>query len=103
MGHWGQIIQMKNHVKIFTNFWNSDDIIMQTYQCFMCNSWEGTDIHHISSRGMGGSRLKDYLENLTCLCRRCHDRCHQDKDFNIRARITNLRNIADKLESEIDG
>lgn len=94
---------MKKHLKIFDDFWLPELTIAQTFQCAVCNSWEGTDVHHLSAKQSGGSKCKDYIENLICLCRKCHDRCHADKDFNIRARITNLRNIADKLESEVNG
>ena len=30
------------------------------------------DIHHIESRGMGGSKTKDDPNNLMALCRACH-------------------------------
>jgi hypothetical protein len=33
----------------------------------------GVDIHHIEPRGMGGSKSKDYLENLMAVDRRLHD------------------------------
>ena len=32
------------------------------------------DIHHIEPRGAGGSKAKDYIENLMSLCRSCHNR-----------------------------
>ena len=94
---------MKKHIKIFDDFWLPELTIAQTFQSAVCNSWEGTDIHHLSSRGMSGSKCKDYIENLICLCRSCHNKCHKDKEFNTKTRIINLRNIADKLESEVDG
>lgn len=64
----------------------------------MCGEW-GADVHHLSNRQSGGSKCKDYIENLICLCRSCHDKCHADKEYNMKARVINLRNIADKLES----
>ena len=94
---------MKKHLKIFDDFWLPELTIAQTFQCAVCNSWEGTDVHHLSAKQSGGSKCKDYIENLICLCRKCHDRCHSDKNFNIKARIINLRNVADKLEGEVDG
>lgn len=93
---------MQEHTKIFQDFWWDELTLSQTEQCSVCNSWEGTDIHHISSRGLGSSKYKNFLENLICLCRSCHLRCHSDKNFNKKARIINLRLIADKLESELD-
>ncbi len=32
-------------------------------------------MHHIEPRRMGGSKLKDFIENLMGLCRRHHDDC----------------------------
>tara|TARA_Y100001970_G_C14215099_1_gene849207 strand:+ start:2270 stop:2557 length:288 start_codon:yes stop_codon:yes gene_type:complete len=93
---------MTKHWKIYNDFWKPESIIAQTYQCTACGNWLGTDIHHQSSRGMGGSKCKDYIENLICLCRKCHDKCHKDKQYNKKARIINLRLIADKLESELN-
>lgn len=91
---------MQKHTKVFTTFWNDEYTLVQSYQCFACNSWEGVDIHHISAKSLGGSKCKDYIENLTCLCRKCHNLCHKDKDFNKEVRVTTLRLIADKLENE---
>jgi len=92
---------MQKHTKIFTTFWNDELILAQSYQCFGCSSWEGCDIHHILSRGQGGSKCKDYIENLTCLCRKCHELCHKDKDYNKQVRVNTLRLIADRLEDDI--
>jgi hypothetical protein len=91
------------HLKIFDDFWLPELTIAQTYQCAVCHSWEGTDIHHLKSRGMSGSKCKDYIENLICLCRSCHNKCHSDKNYNLKARIINLENIADKLKDELNG
>ena len=30
------------------------------------------DVNHIEARGMGGSKLKDYIEDLVGMCRPCH-------------------------------
>ena len=60
--------------------------------CEMCNA-PGQDIHHIQARGLGGSKNRDYIENLICLCRACHNRAEADKQFNIYCRIQHLENI----------
>jgi hypothetical protein len=39
--------------------------------CEICGAM-AVDIHHIYARGMGGSNLKDVIENLMALCRKCH-------------------------------
>ena len=91
------------HFKIYNDFWLPEFTIAQTYQCAVCNSWYGTDIHHISNKALGSSKCKDYIENLICLCRSCHTKCQSDKNYNLKARIINLENIADKLKDELDG
>ncbi len=60
---------MKHHTKIFleANGYDKTDWI----PCALCNQ-TATDIDHIENRGMGGSKLKDYPENLQALCRPCH-------------------------------
>ena len=94
---------MRNHIKVFTTFWNTGDILVQSYQCFNCNSWNAVDIHHISSRGMGGSKnnAKDYIENLSALCRSCHNKT-SIKDFITLVRIQTLNKVKDQLLNEID-
>ena len=50
--------------------------------CEMCGT-EANDIHHIDSKGMGGTSIdKDVIGNLAALCRKCHDLCHASKVFN---------------------
>ena len=70
---------MKKHVKIFLqNFgWGEQDFI----PCLMCGQ-RAVDIHHIERRGLGGSKDKDYIENLAALCRSCHDKAERNKEFN---------------------
>ena len=74
---------------------------MQSYQCFYCDSWNAVDIHHISGRGMGGSKnnAKDFVENLAALCRSCHVKT-SNKDFNTKVRIATLRKVLDKYVGE---
>ena len=40
--------------------------------CESCGA-KAVDIHHIKSRGMGGSKVMDCIENLMALCRHCHN------------------------------
>ena len=90
---------MKKHIDVYRNFWWDELTLGQTEQCAMCSEW-GADVHHLKNRQSGGSKCKDYIENLICLCRTCHDKCHSNKDYNMKARVLNLREIADKLERE---
>lgn len=39
--------------------------------CEVCGA-PAVDIHHINAKGMGGSKLRDNIENLIALCRPCH-------------------------------
>ena len=49
--------------------------------CTTCGS-RAVDIHHISPRKMGGSKTKDFIQNLAALCRQCHDKAESSKEFN---------------------
>ena len=40
--------------------------------CEICQA-KAVDIHHIDSRGMGGSKQADTIENLMAVCRQCHN------------------------------
>ena len=70
---------MKRHTKIYMKHFN------YALAAFIPCTTFGTrdvDIHHIERRGMGGSKDKDFIENLAALCRSCHDKAERDKDFN---------------------
>jgi len=49
--------------------------------CTTCGS-RAVDIHHILPRKMGGSKTKDFIENLAALCRLCHEKAESSKEFN---------------------
>lgn len=62
---------MKKHIKIYMQYFNYGE---QDYiPCEICGA-RCNDVHHISARGMGGSKEKDFIENLMGLCRADHDR-----------------------------
>lgn len=48
--------------------------------CEVCRQ-RAVDIHHIDCKGMGGSKLKDFIENLMALCRSCHDKYGDKKQY----------------------
>lgn len=60
---------MTNHVKVYMAYfgYGIDDVIL----CEVCHQ-RGVDIHHVNGRGKG----KDVIENLICVCRRCHNAAH---------------------------
>lgn len=65
--------RMKKHLKIYRDYFKiaDDDIVL----CENCGA-VSADIHHIYQKGIGGSKTKDYIENLIALCRKCHNRAH---------------------------
>lgn len=69
---------MKKHTKIYIDYfgYGIDDYI----PCELCG--EGAvDIHHIVCRGLGGSKTKDHIENLMGLCRECHEKYGDKKQY----------------------
>ena len=60
---------MKSYTKTYLNYFGYalDDFI----PCEVCGS-RAVDIHHIECKGMGGSKLKDDIENIMALCREHH-------------------------------
>ena len=67
---------MNNHTKVYLKAfgYTTTDFI----PCEVCQG-QAVDIHHIESRGMGGSKMRDNIENLMALCRTCH----HEADFGI--------------------
>ena len=69
---------MKKHTKIYLEYFGFD--VSDYIQCEVCFS-PADDIHHIDARGMGGSKTKDYIENLQAVCRECHERYGDKKEY----------------------
>lgn len=61
---------MKNHTKVYLEYFGIDEED-PFIPCEICGQ-RAVDIHHIESRGMGGSKKKDDITNLMALCRNCH-------------------------------
>lgn len=66
---------MKAHVKTYLNYfgYGEQDCIL----CERCGK-KAVDIHHIEPKGIGGSKTKNYIENLIALCRECHIYAHSN-------------------------
>ena len=79
---------MKKHTKIYLKHFNYG--IEDFIPCTVCNS-KAVDIHHISARKMGGSKTKDFIENLLSLCRACHDKAESSKEFNQEVKQKHLK------------
>lgn len=69
---------MKNHTKVYRKYFNyaGDEFI----PCECCGA-RAVDIHHIEARGMGGSKDKDDIENLMAVCRTCHIKYGDKKEY----------------------
>jgi hypothetical protein len=76
---------MQKHTKIYLEYFGylGEDFI----PCEVCGA-KAVDIHHILCRGMGGSKEKDHIENLMAVCRTCHIKYGDKKEF-----IDLLKNI----------
>ena len=68
---------MKKHTKLYLE-WNGYDTI-DFIPCEICEK-QAVDIHHIEARGMGGSS-KDTPDNLMALCRNCHIKFGDKKQY----------------------
>jgi uncharacterized protein with PIN domain len=71
-------MKMTKHAKIYLEFFDFDTC--DYIPCEVCHS-PAVDIHHIEARGMGGSKTKDYIENLQALCRGCHIKYGDKKQY----------------------
>jgi 5-methylcytosine-specific restriction endonuclease McrA len=69
---------MRKHTKIYMDYfgYGKEDFI----SCEVCGK-RGVDVHHINARGMGGSKEKDTIENLMCVCRECHIKYGDKKEY----------------------
>lgn len=71
---------MKPHTKIYFKRMGYDESSFIPCECCGMTS---VDIHHIENRKSGGDPLgeKDTIENLMALCRRCHEKYGDRKEF----------------------
>jgi hypothetical protein len=84
---------MQKHTKIYMDFF--DYVIDDFIPCEVCGQ-RAVDVHHIYPRGIGGSKTKDYIENLVGLCRIHHMECEKNKDFNSKVKDIHLANVKRK-------
>ena len=71
---------MQKHTKIYMDYfgYGEDDFIpCEIPGCGV----RANDTNHIKCRGMGGSKTKDYIENLMALCRKHHDEYGDKKQY----------------------
>jgi hypothetical protein len=73
---------MKKHTKIYYAAFGYDESDWIKCEVIGCEA-KADDIHHIDCRGMGGSKRKDYIENLQAICRHHHEKLGDRKgDIN---------------------
>lgn len=60
---------MKPHIKLYMSFF---DYTISDFIPSELSGQRAVDVHHISCRGSGGSKEKDYIENLIGLTREEH-------------------------------
>jgi len=80
---------MRKHTKIYLDYFDYGYHQDEFIPCELCKS-KCTDVHHLDPRRMGGSKTKDYIENLIGLCRNCHDKCERNTELNEEAKIKHL-------------
>ena len=64
---------MQKHTKIYLDSMRYDPTDWICCEVIGCEM-KADDIHHIDCRGMGGSKTKDYIENLQAICRYHHEK-----------------------------
>lgn len=69
---------MRKHTKIYFDYfgYGKEDFV----SCEVCGR-RACDTHHIDCRGMGGSKEKDVIENLMAVCRECHIKYGDKKEY----------------------
>jgi hypothetical protein len=75
---------MKKHVKTYLDYFGYDQ--SSWIPCEMCGQ-TAVDINHIDARGMGGSKLKDNIENLMAMCRKCHMELGDKKEHKVMLKV----------------
>ena len=69
---------LKKHTKIYLDFFGFDEL--DFVPCEICGA-QAVDIHHIKAREMGGSKHRDNIENLQAVCRSCHIKYGDKKEY----------------------
>ena len=69
---------MKKHTKLYLSFFNYDE--SDFIPCEVCGD-QATDIHHIECRGMGGTKQPESIDNLMAVCRKCHEKFGDKKQY----------------------
>jgi DNA-directed RNA polymerase subunit RPC12/RpoP len=71
---------MVKNKKVYKEFFDIPEDLQIV--CEYCGRRTVVDIHHVRSKGMGGSKKLDVIENLIGLCRECHGKAHYSSAVN---------------------
>jgi hypothetical protein len=85
---------MKKHTRIYLDYFGyceTDVIVCEIPNCRRL----GVDLHHINARGMGGSKTKDVIENIMCVCREHHLEYGDKKQYKEYLKQIHLNHIND--------
>jgi hypothetical protein len=81
---------MTGYIKAFLRFFgNPTEIYCLYYGC----GKPAVDVTHIHRKGMGGTKLWDFIENLMPSCRDCHQKYGDKKQYKLDLYETNVKNI----------
>lgn len=69
---------MRKHTKLY---YDSFGYAGDEFVCCEVCSRRAVDIHHIHARGMGGTKAEERIENLMAVCRECHIKYGDKKEF----------------------
>ena len=69
---------MKKYTRTYLTYFGYDET--DFISCEVCNK-QAVDIHHIEAKGLGGSKTKDNIENIMALCRDCHMKYGDKKQY----------------------
>jgi 5-methylcytosine-specific restriction endonuclease McrA len=67
---------MQAHTKIYLRYFGYGE--QDFVPCESCGK-RATEIHHLVFKSHGG---QNNIENLCAICRTCHNKAHENKEFN---------------------
>ena len=82
---------MKKHVKVYHDYFGY--YYGEFIACENCSA-KSVDIHHLTFKSELG---KDVIENLMALCRDCHTKAHESKEFNEQLKVIHEDHIKYKF------
>lgn len=87
---------MKPYTKTYLTFFGYDESDFIKCEMPDCHR-QAVDICHIDARGMGGSKLKDNIENLMAKCREHHEEYGDKKQYKEMLKAIHKAHIQTRL------